>query len=404
VAGESALMAKQKRLIEEMFGIQAELRIITWNRAFDTITEAFKNNSATDIFSIGTTWIRTFCYINYLAPLPGSFRLKPVISPWLDESVRYKGTIYAVPFLAEAYVLMAKQKILDSVGIQAEDLKDWDSFFASCMKITDYFKVRGVEHIPLAFPLRPELGTLHRYAVWLYKGGWEFPKLHAGMERIFRNEISANTLGYITKILRAPGADLQALQTDTQSLLDRFLTTENDFTFYVGNGSLYVSDLLNHRKNNNISLYPLPSLVPNAKTFGGGSAMAVSSTCRQKDLAWKVVEYLTRENILTELCTVNGNIPPYECSFWSQYGDDRYIKVLREQYQNSTAYDIHPLWNVIEQTIGDHVTHYFWNSIVEKDPRFCEAADKTLENMDKEIIDLLNMIWEMQDDDIGRRE
>lgn len=401
IKAESTYLSQRLKQVEEKLHVHLELRLMPWNRAFDTVVATFKNDSAPDIFSTGTTWVRTLSYTNYLAPLPESFPIKPFLAPGLDESIRYNGKIYAVPFLAEVYVLMARQRVLDSVGIHAEDLSDWDSFFASCMKISDYYKARGVEHIPLAFPLRPESGTLHRFAVWLFRAGWTFPKLYPGMDRIFRNDISSMALEYVSKVVRAAGSDLKPLQTDTQSVMRQYFSTDNAYTFFVGNGADYVRDRVAGIRVNNLSLYPLPSLVPEAKTFGGGSVLAVSSTSRHQELAWEVAKYLTREEILMDLTAINGYIPPYKCSFWSEYGDDPNIRVLKDQYQNSTAYDNHPLWVVMEKTAGDDIAHYFWNSIVGNDTKQYDSADQMLENLDRKLFNLLNLMWEMQVNENG---
>ncbi len=398
---ESQYMSQQLKRLEQELPFQAELRLMTWNRAFDTIIDAFKNDSAPDIFSTGTTWVHTLSYLKYLAPVPRSFEMRPFLAPWLDDVTRVNGTVYAVPFASEAYVLMAKQKILDTVGIHSEDLKDWDSFFASCMKITEHFKARGIGHIPLAFPLRPEIGTLHRYAVWLYKGGWTFPRLRTGMDRIFRNEISIKTLSFISNILRAPGANLKALQIDTLSLMEQFRNTD-DITFFVGNGNMYVVNALNGYHRSDISLYPLPSLIPNAKTFGGGTVFAVASTCRHQELAWQVVQRLSQDDVFMGLSACTGGISPYDGQFWSSFENDPYIQVLKSEFRNSTAYDFHPIWHVIEQTAGDYIAHYLWDSILNRDSKLEEAADQTLEDLDKKLIDVLNMMWEMEEDETGR--
>lgn len=398
---ESQYMSSQLKRLEQELPFQAQLRMITWNRAFDTIVDAFKNDSAPDIFSTGTTWVHTLNYLKYLAAVPNSYRMRPFLAPWLHDAIRVNGTRYAVPFLSEAYVLMAKQKILDDVGLHSEDLKDWDSFFTSCMKITEYFKGRGIEHIPLAIPLRPEIGTLHRYTVWLFKGGWTFPRLHAGMERIFQNDISIKALSFLSNILRAPGADLKALQSETLSLMQQFQNS-NDFTFFVGNGNMYIANVLNGHHESDISLYPLPSLVPNAKTFGGGSVLAVASTCRHQELAWQVVQKLTQDDVLMGLSTCNGNFPPYEGRFWSLYENDPYFRVLKAEFRNSAVYDFHPIWHVIEQTSGDYITHYLWDSMVNRNTKLDEAAGQTLVDLDNKLIDILNMMWEMEEDETGR--
>ena len=401
---ESRYMSQLLKRLENELSFDAELRMITWNRAFDTIVDAFKNDSAPDIFTTGTTWVHTLSYLNYLSPVPDSFQMRPFLAPWLHDVIQVNGTIYAVPFTSEAYVLMAKQKILDRVGIQGDDLKDWDSFHASCMKIIEYFRARGIEHIPLVFPLRPEIGILHRYMVWLFKGGWKFPKLHPGMKSIFRNEISVKALSFVSSILRATGADLKALQADTMSLMEQFQNEEDSFTFCVGNGNMYTMNVLNKRFDSGISLHPLPSLVPHAKTFGGGSVITVASTCRHQELAWQVVQQLTQDDALTGLCSCSGSILPYESRFWSMFENDPYIQVLKREFQNSAAYDFHPIWHVFEQTSGDYVAHFFWDTIVNKNSELHEVADQMLEKLDNKLLDVMNMIWEMEENETGRSE
>lgn len=50
VAEESVLYKKLFRKLEEKLNIRAELRFLTWNRAYDTIIDAFKNNVGPDVF------------------------------------------------------------------------------------------------------------------------------------------------------------------------------------------------------------------------------------------------------------------------------------------------------------------------------------------------------------------
>lgn len=407
LAEESTYYSRHLKQLEDKLHIHVDLRIITWNRAFDTIMDAFKNNAAPDIFSFGTTWVHTMCYLNYLAPLPGSFRVKPPLADWMMDCITYKGSQYAVPFLCEDYVLMAKQKVLDSVGIRPDELKDWDSFYRSCQKISDYFKLRGNnDHIPVAFPLRPEIGTLHRIVVWMYKAGWTFPLVQSEMERIYRSDLPIKALRYIFKLLRTSNSDFKALQTDTQSLIERFLYSENEFTFLVGNGSTYVCDLMNNQLNTEVTLYPLPSLVPDGKTFGGGSVLTVSSECRHQELAWKVVEYLSQEEVLMGVTAISGNVPPFDSLFWQKYATDPNIRILFDELKHSKAYPFHPLWHAIEQVSGDYMAHNLWKFLVDgnRNKEYDDIDDKTLERLDKRVIDLVKMMWEMQEDEDEREE
>jgi len=52
VAEESVLYKKLFRKLEEKLHVKVELRLLTWNRAYDTIIDAFKNNTGPDVFSL----------------------------------------------------------------------------------------------------------------------------------------------------------------------------------------------------------------------------------------------------------------------------------------------------------------------------------------------------------------
>jgi hypothetical protein len=96
VAEESVLYKKLFRKLEEKLNIRAELRFLTWNRAYDTIIDAFKNNVGPDVFSLGTTWVHTLNYLGYIAPVPLTFKVKPCLAEWMKDCIESSGTNYAL--------------------------------------------------------------------------------------------------------------------------------------------------------------------------------------------------------------------------------------------------------------------------------------------------------------------
>ncbi len=398
ITDESVYYSKLFDKLKEKLHIKVDLRLITWNRAFDAIMDAFKNNAYPDVFSLGTTWVHTLSYLGYLAPLPLSFQMNTPLAEWMTQCIYFNGACYAVPFQCETYVLMAKKKNLDLFGIHADDLNEWNGFFSVCKEIAGYYQSKQIdEHMPLVYPIRPEIGTMHRFSVWLFKGGWTFPKLQNEVKSIFRDDITNKTLCYLSDIVKATVRDVKLLQTDTFSMYQRFLNTDQ-FTFTVSNGARIVQDLLNNRKNDDIIIMPVPSLVPNAKTFGGGSVLTVSSNCKYQESAWRLVEYLTRDEILLDLSFINGNTPSYDSSFWARYGTNPNIKTLKEEHINSTAYFFHPLLYAIEQNSSEHIAHFFWESLVENKPDTQYLADQALKRLDRNITNLWNIMWEMREE------
>lgn len=394
VAEESVLYKKLFRKLEEKLNIRAELRFLTWNKAYDTIIDAFKNNVGPDVFSLGTTWVHTLNYLGYIAPVPLTFKVKPCLAEWMKDCIESGGTNYAVPFLSETYVLLAKKRPIDILGINAEDISDWDGFSSVCGEVYKYYKSIGnTEHIPFAHPIRPEMGTTHRLCVWLFKAGWKFPEITADTNEIFCNDVSKQTLNFLSKLLRLSQSDIKPLNTDRYSIYRRFLNTDQ-FTFFVGNATSVVSDILNKREQQNVYVYPVPSLVPSGKTFSGGSVLTVSSQCIHPESAWNLVECLTEEDVLSALCALNGYTPPYDSGFWSEYDSNPIIQTLKKEHMNSATYFFHPLIRAIEQITVEHIAQFFWESFSRGEEDTDTLADQTIRKLDEGIIDLLNMMWE----------
>lgn len=394
IAEESVFYKKLFRKLEEKLHINAELRLLTWNRAYDTIIEALKNNAAPDVFSLGTTWVHTLSYLGYLSPVPREYKIKPCLAEWMKNCIEFSGTKYAVPFLSETYVLLAKKKPIDILGIDGDDIGDWDGFFTVCREIYEYYKSNGNdEYIPFALPIRPEMGTMHRLCVWMFKAGWKFPEITADTNRIFCNDITIQTINYLSRLIRLSQSDIKPFNTDRHSIYRRFLNSDQ-FTFLVGNATSIVSDILNNREDQNVYVFPVPSLVPEGKTFSGGSVLTVSSQCKYPEIAWNLVDCLTHEDVLSALCAINGYTPPYDSGFWSEYGSNRVIQILKKEQVNSSTYFFHPLFRAIEQITGEHIAQYFWASFTEEEDDIGYSADQTMKKLDESIIDLLNMMWE----------
>jgi len=312
----------------------------------------------------------------------------------MKNCIEFGGTNYAVPFLSETYVLLAKKKPIDILGINAEDISDWDGFLSVCGEVYEYYKSIGnTEHIPFAHPIRPEMGTTHRFCVWLFKAGWKFPELKADMDKIFCNDISRQTLNYLSKLLRISRADIRPLNTDRHSIYRRFLNTDQ-FTFFVGNATSIVSNILNNRKDQSVCVYPVPSLVSGGKTFSGGSVLTVSSRCKYPESAWNLVDCLTHEDVLSALCALNGYTPPYDSEFWLKYASNEIIQTLKKEYTNSATYFFHPLIRAMEQITVEHIAQFFWESFSKEETDTDCLAEQTIKKLDENITGLLNMMWE----------
>jgi len=105
---------------------------------------------------------------------------------------------------------------------------------------------------------------------------------------------------------------------------------------------------------------------------------------------------------MTELSTSIGGISPYEGGFWDKHSGDPNICLLKDEFSHSNSYVHHPVWYVIEQIMGDAIAFFFWDSIGKKNSDSFKVYDKMMEELDNKVIDVLNMMWELEEDETGR--
>lgn len=112
-------------LYEKQNNIKIQLELITWERIWKALIEAFKNNTAPDIVQLGTSWVRTFAHMGYLDQTPDYVKSRPSINEGINRICVKDGVRYAVPWIVDTIILAGRKDYMSLLGINKEEVRDW---------------------------------------------------------------------------------------------------------------------------------------------------------------------------------------------------------------------------------------------------------------------------------------
>ncbi len=402
VYGETApfYMEGFRRLGKEL-KLDIELKIIPWSRSAATLISAFKNGNPPDIFELGTTVVQTMAHLEYLAPVPDEMKLKPSLADWVDGNCAYKGRRVAVPWLADTVVMAARQDILDRYDISRRDVSDRAGFYRVCEMLADDGgkKSGNNRFFPMVFPIRPDNWTFRYYVSWLLSSGWKFPPLTPIPANIFENDTVIETFEYISRLIQMSGITTKDVRLHPQHLFEQF-ASQGRYVFFTGSWVVPLSDVIKRPwlyagQGAEFSILPIPSLSPEARPWGGGSTLAVSSGTKFPEAAWKVVEYMYSDSFMDQWTSNSGDVPAFQSAFWDRSCKHRQLGIIYEQIKKSGSYPMHPMWLHIEKHLSEDFANFLWRMMNGRMTDSDTTIRSTLHNLDRSVIDFLRMTWEM---------
>ncbi|MFW6022674.1 MAG: extracellular solute-binding protein [Halanaerobiaceae bacterium] len=393
---------REFEIFEMENNVKIDIKLVTWNRAFELLIEAFKNGESPDVIQIGTTWVRTLAYMGYLHPVPDSIKMKTSFSKDMSSVCQYKGQQIAIPWNLDTVVMVGRKDYMDQLGIIEGDLWDWGGFYRACSEITAARKKNSSLPRPLAFALRAEVDTLHRFASLLWARGWEFPNLNKGLPRkILTDNIPLETFSALARLMRACAITSKDVEKHPYQINEDFYNN-GSYVFYIGSWYGVIEDINKKpekSKNGDFkyTVLPLPSSINKLATYGGGSVLAVSSGTKNPELSWKLIRFLLQDNFIDEYFETTGKVPAFESSFWQRRFEDERVQMMYGLTVNARSYPSYPAWATIENILSLGIAHGLWRLIDKVDSEVDREVYTILQKADRDLLDLLNLSWEMND-------
>jgi ABC-type glycerol-3-phosphate transport system substrate-binding protein len=334
---------------------------------------------------LGTTWVRTFAQLGYLAELP-NFIDRPLLNDRLVKCCSYQNRRVALPWIADIRTIIVNKELAAEYNIDFANIKKRQEFYEVCRKQAKIKKENPQAPLPFKMPIRPEGGTLHFYMTWLFAEGWEFPALEPTPDKILSDVSFIEKFDIIPRLINGCDIDHEELEKHPYLLYEEFM--EEEYIFYMGNPES--GNLVKWLEADSFSVMPVPGSAPNYKSWGGGSVLCVSAESDYPQLAWQLVKQLTTPQNVKKWVQTTGKLPYFETSFWEEDGPIANVGKIYKLLQGAKSYPPHPLWYRMEKVLTEGITNYLSRAIRNPDLS-TEEAISILKKTDQKIIKLLQL-------------
>ncbi|MDP1678085.1 MAG: sugar ABC transporter substrate-binding protein [Bacteroidota bacterium] len=353
---------------------------IPWTAAHEKMLTAFAGGSLPDVFQMGNTWIPEFTVLNSLEPLESLVKTSLIVQlPDYFEGVLKTNIIdsvlYGIPWYVDTRVIYYRKDLLREAGFK-ELPKTWDEVIKVCDVIQRQAKEKGITRYPFFLPTGEWVPVI---ALGMQTGGHflkdnmtrgnfsgpEFRKAYELLGKFYEKKYSPSGMQLITNLYNS----------FSDGLIAMYITGP----WNIGEFSRRISPEI----QNEWMTAPLPSM---DSTYPGnslplGTSLVISRTSRNKEAAWKFIEFLSSREQTISFYKITGNLPPRK-SAWtdSSLANNKYIQAFHTQLER-----VEPLPQVAE-----------WEQIVIRLQIYVEyiatqtmTVDEALKKFDAEVDQML---------------
>jgi multiple sugar transport system substrate-binding protein len=332
--------------------IRVRIQKIPWTAAHEKLLTAYASNSMPDVYQLGNTWIPEFVMLDALENLTDRIAVSEAIQPedyfpgiWKTNII--EEGIYGIPWYVDTRVLFYRKDLLERAGY-AEPPKTWDELYDAARNLKALYENRAGYAILLPtneWAPQVVLGLTAGSSLLREEGrygnfsGDEFVQAFDFYARFFAEGLAPVGITQVTNIYQG--------------------ITEGFFAMYIS-GPWNVGEFrrrLPPEMQDKWMTAPLPGLndrVPGV-SLAGGASLVLSNTSKNKDAAWKFIEFYSRPETQTHFTTLSGNLPP-RYSAWerSDIKDDPHIHPFYEQLQHVEPLPKVPEWEQIAMKVQQY--------------------------------------------------
>ena len=333
-------------------GVRVDVQQIPWSAAHEKLLTAYVGGSMPDVFQVGTTWVPELVAIGAAAPLDEragasrSLRVDDYFHGVIDAN-RIDGTLYAIPWYVDTRVLFYRSDLVERAG-NAEPPHTWDEWMATMTRVRD-------------------AAGEGKYAILLPVREWETPvilALQLGGNLLRDGDRYGNFRGaefrrafefYLDLFKRGLAAGVG--ETQVTNVYQDFAA--GFFAFYI-TGPWNLGEFATRlppdlRDDWSTAPMPAPDAQHPGVSLAGGAGLAISSTSKHQEMAWKLVEYLSDPRRQVEFYRLTGDLPPTETAWQDpSLANDPRAQVFKTQLKSVRSTPKIPEWERIASKVAQY--------------------------------------------------
>jgi multiple sugar transport system substrate-binding protein len=295
-----------EKFMEENPNIVVEVNEVPGEESFNRLLLQMQGGQMPDVF--WSHWVLAAATSGMAQPIDSfieesggqEYRDQFVPSAW--DFVSWDGETYGVQWRDGASVAFFNQKLLDDAGLEVPTEWTWDDLLTYAQAMTD--KDAGIYGISL-IGSATDPGTEWNFWPFLLQAGGKI--LDEENQAAFNSPEGVEALQFMVDLIhKYEVAAPSTSQNGVNEVIDLFVSDKVGFWF---NGPWYVGIMRATYPDSDVSAAPMPSNVTQG-SIAGGTAYAISSSTEHPEEAWKLVEYMTQDEVLTEQAIETQGFPP----------------------------------------------------------------------------------------------
>ncbi len=283
-------------------GVKVDMTFVGWSDLWNKIVTSIAAGAAPDVMYIGSRWIPELANMGAIIPLTNYItpQKKDMYYPTVWNTVTYKNEIWGVEKSMSTEVFIYNKKLFEEAGITSTPTT-WNELLNDAKKI--YNPSKGIYGIAMAGA--NFISTLSQFQNYLYaNNGWI---VNPTTNKVAINETPAvQTLTFYKELSQYAQPGIISWKREDLHKL-----------FETGKVGFYMDEIYNVptfiKDGMNIGLFYVPGGPSSTQPYGTEiitDSMAISSQCKNKELAWEYIDYMTSLEQQTAWDTSLGFIPP----------------------------------------------------------------------------------------------
>ena len=374
-------MGSEGEVVETMLPAFAErhpqvpvrVQRLPWSAAHEKLLTAYVGRTMPDVFQIGNTWIPEMVALGALEPLDERASESSSVAPRdyfagiLDTNV-VDGRLHALPWYVDTRLLFYRRDLLTRAGVAATPAT-WPQWLEAMRAVRERAGENGYAiFLPVDEWQTPVILALQHGARLLRDddsfGNFRSAEMKAAMTlylSLYENDFApqraaaqiANlyqefAAGYFAIFITGPWNLRELARRLPADLATAWTTSPMPG---MGSGLAIEHSHAAHRQAS-----PAESATTPGVSLAGGASLAIASSSKRKDAAWKLLEFLAEPAQQAAFYRASGSLPARR-STWNDaaLADDETAHAFRVQLEHVVPTPKIPEWERIASKVSLHV-------------------------------------------------
>ncbi|GIP33599.1 ABC transporter substrate-binding protein [Paenibacillus sp. J2TS4] len=287
-------MEKETRQFEKETGIEVELINMSWDNVADKITvEMTAGGDSYDVIELDNSWVAKFATNEWITPLDELMNgeMKDGILPGLLDKFSYEGKLYGIPWNNDTRFFMYNKKKLEDAGIAAPP-KTWEELKEQSKILID----QGLVKYGFIDSYMQAQSGMNQLTYMAYSFGADFLDQN-NQVHLTDNEVLTQAYTFIREGLHEDKfIDPASITSNYETVADVFLKGDTAFFLQAWSGIYQTAnDPEKSKIVDEIAVAPYSIGVDESSgaVLTLPEAMAIPKNSKNKEAAWKYIEYMS---------------------------------------------------------------------------------------------------------------